>query len=71
MMNTTAAALPKLPTVVASNMLIAQGYRPTAAERAAIIARADFCEAHGVSREIRIKVVDHQGVHIGYLEFNL
>lgn len=67
----TAKSLPTLPVVTAKSMLYAQGYTPTRQERAAILARADFFETVGMSREVNIKVVDFSGSHIGHLGFNI
>lgn len=62
--------LPELPTVYAVSMLVAQGYRPSKGERAAITARADFFESEELGREVHIRVVDpYTGAHIGSLIF--
>lgn len=66
---TRAADLPELPTVIAADMLHAQGYTPTAEERAAIVARGDFFAQHGVSRLVRVPVRDFNGLLIGSLDF--
>ncbi len=55
---TTTRNLPKLPEVLAKDMMIAQGWRPTADELAAIKARADFFESEGLTREVHIRVRD-------------
>lgn len=51
-------ALPALPTVLAKDMMFAQGWAPSDSELAAIRARADFYEALGLSREVHIRVGD-------------
>lgn len=66
-----ANSLPELPTVIANNMLYAQAYVPTAAERAAIVARAEFFEGMGMSRKVNVNVADSEGLRIGHLEFNI
>lgn len=68
---TTANQLPKIADVTASTMLTAQTYTPTAAERAAIVARADFFERLGMTRTVNVKVVDFGGAHIGNLAFHI
>lgn len=60
-----------LPVVSAKDMLRAQGYSPTADERAAIVALADEFEAQGLSRKVAIKVCDFEGARIGSLEFHV
>lgn len=68
---TQTSALPKLPTVLASNMIYAQGWSPTAEELAAIKARADFFEAEGMSREVHIRVLDvYTNAKIGTLIYS-
>jgi hypothetical protein len=59
-------SLPKLPIVVAQSVLHAQGYVPTASERAAIDARADFFESEGLCRDVHVAVIDiYSGARIG------
>lgn len=61
----------KLPTVLAPNMLVAQGWTPTARELELIKARADFFESHGMSREVHIQVRDtYTQTKIGELIYN-
>ncbi|MBU8814015.1 MULTISPECIES: hypothetical protein [Mycolicibacterium] len=62
-------SLPALPTVIAADVLHAQGYAPTADERAAITAHAEFFETMGMPRTVNIKVVDFGNIHIGNLAF--
>ncbi|MGZ0151899.1 hypothetical protein ACXJJ3_32915 [Kribbella sp. WER1] len=64
------AALPELPIVYADNMLYAQGWVPTAAERAAITARAEFFKAVGMPATARVEVQHFLGEVIGHLEFH-
>lgn len=68
---TKANSLPVIANVIANNMLTAQGYTPTAAERAAILARADFFDSVGMARKVNVKVIDFGGTHIGDLEFHV
>lgn len=68
---TKANNLPVIANVIANNMLTAQGYTPSTAERAAILARADFFESVGMARKVNVKVVDFGGMHIGDLEFHV
>lgn len=68
---TRANTLPELPVVIARDMITAQGYTPTVAERAAIVARADFFGSMGLSRGVTVKVNDFHGAHIGNLEFHI
>lgn len=68
---TAASQLPKIAAVTASTMLTAQAYTPTTAERAAIIARADFFESLGMARTVNVKVIDFAGAHIGNLAFHI
>lgn len=64
--------LPALPTVMATGMLAAQGFKPSTEERAAIRARADFFESLGMTREVNIPVVDtYTSARIGTLVFNV
>ncbi len=68
---TRARNLPTLPVVRSLDMLRAQAWTPTATERAAIAARADFFASEGMGREVRIRVEDvYTGAAIGYLIFN-
>jgi hypothetical protein len=64
--------LPTLPVVTALNMLHAQGWKPSADERAAIKARADFFESMEMDRSVHVKVVDvYTNARIGSLIFNI
>lgn len=61
----------QLPTITALDMLHAQGWKPTADERSAIVAKADFFEANGLSRTVNLSVVDvYTGTKIGQLAFH-
>lgn len=51
-------SLPELPQILARDMYVAQGWKPSTEERAAIKARADFFEEMGMSRDVHIRVVD-------------
>lgn len=64
-------AVQALPIVLASDMIRAQGYVPTADERAVIVALADLFEGMGLSRRVSVKVCDFDGVRIGSLEFHV
>ncbi|QKY78466.1 hypothetical protein SEA_ZITCH_19 [Gordonia Phage Zitch] len=63
------AALPPMPVVVAENMIYAQGWKPNAAEQAAIDARADAFESIGVGRDVHVPVHDSHGARIGHIKF--
>lgn len=62
-------ALPELPTVVAASMIYAQGWRPTAQERAAIAARSEFFKWAGMGPAVTVPVVNFEGGRIGSLTF--
>jgi pantothenate kinase type III len=63
--------LPKLPVIMAKDMLFAQGWKASESERAAIRARADFYEEMGLDRSVNLRVVDvYTGAKIGHLVFN-
>lgn len=68
-MSNTAA--PRPFPVVASNMIYAQGYKPTPADMAQMIARAEWNEAHGrdFPREVNVPVHGFGGDRIGTLTF--
>lgn len=68
---TQAASLPELPAVRAADMLRSQAYEPTAEERAAIVARADFFESIGMTRAVTVAVFDFHGARIGSIVFNV
>ncbi|AYR02901.1 hypothetical protein SEA_CHADMASTERC_7 [Gordonia phage ChadMasterC] len=63
------AALPPMPAVVAENMIYAQGWKPNAAEQAAIDYRADLSESLGMSRAVHVPVHDSHGARIGHITF--
>lgn len=71
MTTTQTTSRAKLPTVYAVDMLIAQGWKPSAEEMIAIKARADFFESEDMSREVHIGVRDpYTNARIGSLIFS-
>ena len=68
---TETQSLPALPVVIAHSMLAAQGFSPTAEQRAAMIARADFFESAGMARTVYVQVRGHGGERLGDLVFNV
>lgn len=71
MTQTSKTGRPTLPTISALDMIHAQGWKASDAEREAIKARADFFESEGLSREVHLKVVDvYTGARIGTLVYN-
>mgnify|MGYP000845504762 CR=1 FL=1 len=68
---TQTGRLPELPTIHATSMIYAQGWKPNAAELAAITARADFFESEDLGREVHLAVLDaYTGARIGSLIYN-
>lgn len=65
-------ALPKLPVVLARDMMFAQGWTPSDSERELINAKADLFEKLEMSRSVHIRVMDvYNPTHqIGELIFN-
>jgi len=63
-------ALPAVPVVLAKDMMYAQGWKPSAEERAALVARNDCFEELGMPRGVNILVLDcYTKAKIGSLHF--
>lgn len=60
---------PKMPKVIAKSMLYAQGWKPSKAEMAAMIERAEWLEEMEVSTEVHIGVYDFHGAWLGSIVF--
>ena len=71
MTKTSKTSRPALPVIAALDMLRSQSWKPNAAELAAIKARADFFESHGMTREVHLRVIDvYTGANIGEIIYN-
>jgi len=63
-------ALPELPTLFATSMIYAQGWKPSTEELAAIKARKAFFREIGIPDSLNITVKHPQtGETIGYMQF--
>lgn len=65
-------ALPQLPSIVATSVLYAQAWKPSAEENAAMQAHADFArDALGLigQRQVTLSITSPHGEALGYMTF--